>query len=86
MGKRARATALRENDAVMQATIASLGDSVLLLADLWTSAWTAGGGEDIEDTDIVEFSESSLEEIYRNRLFVASLSLAEMVESGRFEP
>ena len=82
-----RAAALWENTAVRRATIRSLAASVRLLAVLWTSAWKKGGGKDLPATAIVEFPENVLENIYRrDATFLPSLSLAEMAESGDFEP
>jgi len=86
LGPEARAALLWKNTSVRKQTIASLGDSVILLADLWTSAWKAGGGASIKKTNLVEFSEPDLEGITRDKKFVESMSLAEMADSGLFEP
>jgi hypothetical protein len=59
---------------------------VKLLAELWKSAWKAGGGNDIPDSKLVTLDEGDLEGVYRNRDFAPSLSLAAMVKSKRFEP
>jgi hypothetical protein len=80
-----RARDLWANSKVRQATIQSLADSTMLLADLWSSAWLAGGGRKIDSSEIVTFKESQLMKVYRDRKFAESLSLVEMAESGRFE-
>jgi hypothetical protein len=60
---------------------------VFLLADLWTSAWAAGNGDSIAASQLVEFSEEDIENIYRGEPdFVPSLSLKKMAQSGDFEP
>jgi hypothetical protein len=65
----------------------SLADGVDLLADLWTTAWKVGNGKAIAKAKLVQFSEKELEKIYRNeKAFMPSLSLAEMAESGDYEP
>jgi hypothetical protein len=82
-----RATALWGNAAIREATVKCLVDSVFLLADLWTSAWNEGDGNSINASELVEFTEADLKNIYRfEPEFVPSLSLAEMAQSGRFEP
>jgi hypothetical protein len=82
----ARAKKLWKNNAVRGATLKSLADSTLLLADLWTAAWKIGGGDLIDLSQLKEFGETDLENIYRyDHDFVPSLSLAEMVESGNYE-
>ena len=86
LAQEARAALLWKNKNVRKQTIASLGDSVILLSDLWTSAWKAGGGPSIKKTNLVEFSEPDLEAITRDKKFVESMSLAEMANSGLFEP
>jgi hypothetical protein len=87
LGPKARASALWEQEDIRNGTIASLADSSRLLADLWTDAWKRGGGDRIAKAKLVEFEEPDLEAIYRrDRKFLPSLSLAEMVKSGKFEP
>ncbi|HEV7745999.1 MAG TPA: hypothetical protein VGO56_13450 [Pyrinomonadaceae bacterium] len=87
LGPKTRAEALWNKIPIRNATIASLGDSVELLADLWSSAWKTGNGNAIPKAKLVEFSEKDLEKIYRKEKgFVPSLSLAEMAQSGKFEP
>ena len=82
-----RAEALWNNDKVQKATIKCLAESVKLQADLWTAAWIAGKGDSIAKSKLVEFTEGALEKVYRkDTKFVPSLSLAEMAESGKFEP
>jgi hypothetical protein len=86
-GPQARARALWANDAVRQATIESLADSVRLLAALWTSAWAAGDGDAIPVAKLVHFQKGTLDHICRSEPeFAPSLSLAAMAASGRFEP
>jgi hypothetical protein len=81
-----RAAALWKNDTVRNATIESLADSVKLLAELWTSAWKAGGGDEIADSKLSAIDEDELDALYRDKNFAPSLSLAAMVKSKRFEP
>jgi hypothetical protein len=85
---RARAEHLWTNTAIREATVASIADSVRLLAALWESAWREGGGPELDASEIRQFSEDSLARICReeHESFVPSLSLDEMAESGRFEP
>ncbi len=86
-GPTARANALWKNRRIQKATIASLADSVLVLAALWSAAWAAGKGADVPKSKIRPYKEEELEPIYRrDRKFVPSLSLDEMVQSGKFEP
>lgn len=60
--------------------------SLALLAGLWTAAWKQGGGNSISNDDLVAFDEDDLVRIYRKeRNFVPSLSLNEMVKSEKFE-
>ncbi len=81
-----RAKKLWEVDKIRVATVASLADSVHLLAALWSSAWEAGGGEKLP-LPKKAFSESELKKVYLSeRDFLPSLSLADMVEDGSFEP
>jgi hypothetical protein len=87
LSEKARARALWQTKRVREETIASLAESVRLLADLWQSAWVAGGGNQIPETKLVLLKESALDTLCRtDRSFVPSLSLADMAESGRFEP
>jgi hypothetical protein len=82
-----RATALWNNQAVRTATVASLADSVRLLAGLWTAAWARGGGDKIPKAKLIQFKEPTLDHMYRKEPdFVPSLSLDEMANSGDFEP
>jgi hypothetical protein len=86
-GPKARAKALWEDSAIRKATIRSLADSVRVLAALWTSAWAAGGGNQVAKKKIRTYEEDELEPVYReDRNFVPSLSLKQMVKSGDFEP
>lgn len=84
--RKPRSKALWANAKVRKATMISLADSVRLLADLWTSAWRIGGGDNIADDDLREFTEEELETLYRDYKFAESLSLKHMVEMGTFEP
>jgi hypothetical protein len=85
-----RAAALWNNRTIQKATVKSLADSVQVLAALWTSAWAQGGGASLAKTakgKIREYTEDELQPVYRNdRKFVPSLSLDDMVKSGKFEP
>jgi hypothetical protein len=63
-----------------------LADSVRLLAALWSSAWKAGKGNQLPNSKIVALEESDLIDVYRNKKFVQSLSLDQMVQSQKFEP
>src|SRR5258706_8526608 len=66
LSPKARATALWANKHVREATIQSLADSVKLLANLWQSAWTQGGGSSIPATQLRVFTEAELENVYRH--------------------
>lgn len=82
-----RATALWNKPTIRNATVASLADSVRLLADLWKGAWKAGNGNSIAANKLVRFQDSDFDDIYRkDKKFIPSLSLAEMAQSGKFEP
>lgn len=86
-GPKARATALWNDRTIRTATIRSLADSVRVLAALWSSAWAAGGGDNVAKSKIRTYKEEELIPVYRtDRKFVPSLSLAQMAESGDFEP
>jgi hypothetical protein len=87
LGPKARAEALWKKPSIRKATIASLADSVWLLASLWTSAWKVGNGNAIAASKLVQFTEKDLDDICRKeKAFVPSLSLEEMAESGEYEP
>jgi hypothetical protein len=87
LGPKARAKALWQNKKIRDGTILSLAESVNLLAALWSSAWRSGKGEKISKSRIIELDESALDHVYRrDRKFVPSLGLEEMVKSGKFEP
>ena len=87
LGPKARAERLWQNQTVRDATIESLADSVVLLAELWTSAWRKGGGDNIAAGELRAFGENELQPVYRHEAdFVPSLSLDEMASSGKFEP
>jgi len=80
-----RARKLWENTKVREGTIASLADSVRLLARLWKAAWEKGGGDKIP-LPRSAFGEPDLEKLYRrDRKFLPSLDLNAMVKSGEFE-
>jgi hypothetical protein len=87
LGPTKRAAALWANKKIHDATIVSLAESVQLLAALWSSAWKEGNGNKLASPEIVAFDESAVDAVYRkDKKFVPSLSLDEMVESGKFEP
>jgi len=87
LSEKARAKALWDDVAIREATVRSLADSVRVLAALWTSAWAAGDGANVEQAKIRAYREDELEPIYRrDAQFVPSLSLDEMASSGNFEP
>ncbi len=88
LGEKARAEALWNKTKIRTSTIASLADSVQLLADLWSSAWKVGKGNNFKVDELVEFSEEQMNRICRkeHKTFVPSLTLDEMAESGDFEP
>ena len=87
LGPKGRATALWNNNAIRQATIESLADSVQVLAGLWQSAWKKGGGASIPKSQLIEFDRPDLEKVYRTeQKFLPSLSLDAMAQSGDFEP
>ncbi|HEU0176386.1 MAG TPA: hypothetical protein VFV58_19140 [Blastocatellia bacterium] len=86
-GPKTRAKALWNKPAIRNATVDCLADSVFLLADLWTSAWVVGDGDSIAPSELVQFEERDLKNIYRREHeFLPSLSLAKMAETGNFEP
>lgn len=81
-----RAARLWKNSEIREATIASLADSTRVLAALWQGAWTAGNGESIPDAKLRRFEESELQAIYTKAAFLPGYTLAELAESGRYEP
>ena len=83
-----RASLLWNKATVRNGTLASLADSVQLLADLWTSAWKIGKGNNIPSAKLIEFTEDQINDVCRieHSTFVPSLSLDAMAESGDFEP
>lgn len=83
-----RAEALWKKAKIRNSTVASLAESVQLLADLWISAWKIGKGNTRPSSELVEFTEEQMDKISRkeHQTFVPSLSLDEMAESGDFEP
>ena len=87
LGPKGRAERLWKKPSIRNATVASLADSVRLLASLWTSAWKEGNGNAIAASKLVGFSEDAFDDICRkDKTFVPSLSLANLAESGDFEP
>ena len=86
LGPTARAAALWANPMVRAATIRSLADSVRLLANLWQSAWTVGGGSAMAAAQLQTFEEAELAAIYRNKNFLPSLSLKTMARGDAFTP
>src|SRR5262249_52652181 len=55
-----RARLLWKNATIRKATIASLADSVRLLAVLWKAAWKAGKGDAVAASKIREYSETEM--------------------------
>ena len=88
LGPTARAKRFWNNLSIRNRTVASLTDSVLLLAALWQSAWDKGGGDDLPADALKTFTEKQLSDVYRHEheTFIPSLTLTEMAESGDFEP
>lgn len=87
LGPTARAKNLWSKAKIRNSTVASLADSVQLLATLWASAWAVGDGDTINQNLLVAFEESDLEDIYRHEKdFIPSISLKRMASSGDFEP
>jgi hypothetical protein len=88
LGPTARATRFWNNASIRSRTVASLTDSVLLLAALWQSAWDKGGGDNLPAASLQTFTEKQLSAVYRgeHETFVPSRSLDEMAASGEFEP
>lgn len=86
-GPKARAEALWNSDRVREATIASLVDSVRVLAAMWKTAWRVGGGEKLAAKKLVRLREADLDRVVRrDRTFVPSYSLKRMAQTGDFEP
>jgi hypothetical protein len=82
-----RAARLWAKKKIREATIASLADSVRLLADLWTSAWVQGNGDVKAANQLVAFSEPQFDAICRQEAdFAPSIPLDDMAKSKRFEP
>jgi len=81
-----RAAALWANATVRNATVTSLADSVALLARLWQTAWVAGDGDAIPGPKLVQFSETDLQPVYKEKDLLESLDLAGTVKNGNFEP
>jgi hypothetical protein len=82
-----RAEALWKINKIRSATVQSLADSVQTLAELWAAAWREGHGKDIDPKLLVSLNKDGLDKLVRkDRDFVPSFSLAEMAESGLFEP
>ena len=87
LSPQSRAEALWNNTKVRKATIASLADSVQVLAGLWAASWRVGSGKNLDADLLVELEQSKLNALVRkDRKFVPSLSLAQMAASGDFEP
>jgi hypothetical protein len=87
LGPTARAKNLWATKKVREGTITSLAESVKVLAALWQSAWHSGSGDAIPREDLGVFTEDALQSVYRTELdFIPSLSLEQMVQSGKFEP
>jgi hypothetical protein len=86
LGPKARARQLWDNPKIRQATVASLADSVQVLARIWQSAWTLGGAGGLADDDLEAQTEEALQDIYRSDTFLLPMTLAEMAASGKFGP
>jgi hypothetical protein len=50
----------------------------LRLASLWESAWKEGNGDQIDGGDLVEIDQDALVQLYNDRAFVPSMTLADM--------
>ena len=59
LGPTARAERLWNNNTIRRATVASIAESVRLLATLWRTAWDQGNGNLLPPTAIRTFSESA---------------------------
>jgi hypothetical protein len=82
-----RAKALWQTPSIRKATVASLADSVQVLAQLWAAAWKAGNGNAIAKSKLVACDQQQLNDVCRTEHgFVPSLSLNDMAASGAFEP
>jgi hypothetical protein len=81
-----RAAGLWDVAAIRAATTSLMADSVRLLAALWASAWAAGDGDSLPESKIVHFQKGTIQDIYRDREFAKARSLADMAQSGDFEP
>lgn len=81
-----RATRLWNDPEIRAATIASLADSTRVLARIWQGAWAAGNGESIASAKLRRFEESELQEIYSRLTFLPGYTLAQLADSGRYEP
>ena len=82
-----RSALLWSHPTVRNATVASIVDSVNLLALLWTSAWEKGGGNNLSPGLLVELEEPAVANVCRHEPdFVPSLSLKAYAESGKYEP
>ena len=88
LGPTARAKRFWNTPSIRSRTVASLTDSVLLLAALWQSAWDKGGGDDLPAAALKTFTEKQLSAVYRGEhdTFIPSRSLDDMAQSGEFEP
>ena len=49
---------------------------------LWESAWREGNGDAIPNTQIKAVSKTKLRTLYRNKKFVPSMYLPDMLTSG----
>lgn len=81
-----RATDLWNNTKVRGATLRSLADSTRVLATLWKTAWKVGGGDKTALSQLRTYDETEVANFYEASGFLPSLSIAQMVKSGRFEP
>ena len=52
---------------------------------LWASAWRVGNGTKIAASKLKAFQETEIQTTYKKTTFAPALTLAEMVQSGRFE-
>ncbi|MET0554726.1 MAG: S1/P1 Nuclease [Vicinamibacteria bacterium] len=72
-------------EALGQRTASCIARGARVLADLWESAWTEGGGDALAPAKIRRLDRRTLERLYMDRDFLLAMTLQEMEASDLFD-
>jgi len=81
-----RATRLWNNPTVRKQTAVCIADSIKVLALIWAAAWKNGNGQAVAASALKMMDKQKLIKAYRTEKdFIPSITLKQMVASGKFE-